>query len=100
MCRWAPPYFPGLESMAARKNGVYLADEDGGGVGASAAGSARPLWRSSTVAEVALPPGAAHSVHLRGLICASQPVMLFNLDLFYGKYCPTSLFCFIDISKV
>lgn len=61
MCRWAPPYFPGLESMAARKNGVYLADEDGGGVGASAAGSARPLWRSSTVAEVALPPGAAHS---------------------------------------
>lgn len=33
MCWWAPPYFPGLESMAARKNGVYLADEDGGECG-------------------------------------------------------------------
>lgn len=49
MCRWAPPYFPGLESMAARKNGVYLADEDGGESGRAAAGSARPLWRSSVV---------------------------------------------------
>lgn len=47
MCRWAPPYFPGLESMAARKNGVYLADEHGGESGRGAAGSARPLWRSS-----------------------------------------------------
>lgn len=45
MCRWAPPYFPGLESMAARKNGVYLADEDGGESGSEC--SARPLWRSS-----------------------------------------------------
>lgn len=36
MCQWAPPYFPGLESMAARKNGVYLADEHGGDSGSEA----------------------------------------------------------------
>lgn len=57
MCQWAPPYFPGLESMAARKNGVYLADEHGGCGGSEVLVAS--LWRSFhiTTEAAVLPSG-------------------------------------------
>lgn len=67
MCRWAPPYFPGLESMAARKNGVYLADEDGGESGSECSWlrQAAVAQFSSTVTAV-VPSGTPHTLHCRG----------------------------------